>query len=306
MNLENFVTYSPEGYAIVAQLLTLGYAAMAAGLVYFLATSGRTAPQYRLSSTLSAVVMASAFLELYVQSQEWERSFVATPEGFVRNGPEVFSNGYRYMNWTIDVPMLLLQLLVVLGFSYKQGRGLWSKMALASLAMIYTGYVGQFYETTSVTRLLVWGAISTVFFIYVLYLLWTTIERKLPDLSAEAGRWLRALRWVAVGSWLLYPGAYLAPLLALYVPDLAETAVVARQLTYTVADIVSKVVYGVVLGLVAEQRSSDEGFVPAMVGQNQARVRAEPTQQLSKTSSAEEQRSRKETLINATNPGGQR
>lgn len=291
MNLENFVIYSPEGYAIVAHLLTFGYAAMAAGLVYFLATSGRTAPQYRLSSTLSAVVMASAFLELYIQSEEWERSFIFTPEGFVRTSTEVFSNGYRYMNWTIDVPMLLLQLLIVLGFSYKAGRGLWTKLALASLAMIYTGYVGQFYETTSLARLLFWGALSTVFFVYVLYMLWVTIGRKLAEVSPETGRWLSTLRWVAVGSWFLYPGAYLAPLVALYVPDLAEATVVGRQLTYTVADIVSKVVYGVVLGLAAEQRSSDEGFVPAIAGQNQLRVAAEPQQQVTDSEQAKDSRS---------------
>lgn len=280
MNLENFVVYSPEGYGIVAHLLTLGYAAMAAGLVYFLATSGRTAPQYRLSSTISAVVMTSALLELYVQSQEWERSFIATPEGFIRDGTEVFSNGYRYMNWAIDVPMLLLQLLIVLGFSFRQGRGVWTKLALASLAMIYTGYIGQFYETTSVGRLLFWGTVSTIFFVYILYQLWTIIGQKLSEVSADTARWLKASRWIAVVSWLLYPGAYLAPLLALYAPDLAEATVVGRQLTYTVADIVSKVVYGVVLSLAAEQRSSDEGFVPAKAGMNQTKVAAEPTQNI--------------------------
>jgi hypothetical protein len=37
--------------------------------------------------------------------------------------------------------------------------------------MILTGYIGQFYETTNTAALLIWGAISTIFFVHVLYLI---------------------------------------------------------------------------------------------------------------------------------------
>ena len=75
LNFENLLTYTPMQHSIVEGFLTLGYAAQAAGLVYFLATMSNIAPRYRLSSALSAVVMVSAFLELWRLAQDWRYGF---------------------------------------------------------------------------------------------------------------------------------------------------------------------------------------------------------------------------------------
>ena len=53
-------------------------------------------------------------------------------------------------------------------------------------------------------------------------------------------------------SWFLYPGAYLMPHLAgIEGYFYSEDGVMARQLTYTIADVCSKVIYGVMLGNLA-------------------------------------------------------
>lgn len=43
-------------------------------------------------------------------------------------------------------------------------------------------------------------------------------------------------------------------------PALSETAVVARHITYTVADVSSKVIYGILLTLAAQEMSKAEGY----------------------------------------------
>ena len=263
LNMENFLSYSPAAYDLVLHVLVLGFGAHVAGLVYFLTTSSRSAPKYRLASTISGVVMVSAALILFQQQQNWSNAFVFNGDRWVRTD-DTFSNGYRYINWTIDVPMLLTQLLIVLGIVGASFKKLWWRLTVASLGMIYTGYVGQFYEATSVTQVLVWGTISTVFFVYLLYVVWTTIDKQLGTMSPRAAGWIRAARWVLVVSWLLYPGAYLAPL-----AGLTEQVVVARQMTITIADITSKIIFGVLLSLAAEARSSDEGFQQARTAQGE-------------------------------------
>ena len=65
--------------------------------------------------------------------------------------------------------------------------------------------------------------------------------------------------WLLLVSWMLYPGAYLMP--ALW--DSAD-GVVARQITYTVADITSKVVYGILLAVIARKISKHEGHDEAV------------------------------------------
>jgi bacteriorhodopsin len=254
MNLENILTYSPVQWQIVAHILVLGFAAQAAGLVYFLTTLREVAPRYRIASVLGSIVMVSAFLLLYAQSQNWQNTFILQNDVFTRD-EGLFSNGFRYLNWLIDVPLLLLQLVVVLGLSVAAGRSLGVRFVGAGVAMIVLGYIGQFFETGNLTALWIWGAVSTVFYIYLLYLTWTEIGKALSKMPESAAGTMRAIRWVFVIFWSFYPIAYI-------IPAFAATAggVVARQVIFTTADIVAKVIYGVMITKVAMDLSRAEGY----------------------------------------------
>ena len=261
-SMENFFSYSPMSYDIVSHTLTLGFAVMLAALFYFVLTIRTVAPRYRISSILSVVVMVSAFLILYAQQQSWVRAFAFNPESGLYErlaGGENFSNGFRYLNWLIDVPMLLFQILFVVEITRAQRNSLRNQFFFSGAMMIITGYIGQFYEMSADrTPFLIWGAISTVFFVHVLYLMYRLLAdaRKHPEMPAQAGRVLGSIWWLFLISWMLYPGAYLMPVLL----D-GEIGVVGRQITFTVADISSKVIYGVLLAWVAQMRSQAEGYV---------------------------------------------
>lgn len=257
-NMENLFSYNSVQFDIVSHILTLGVGAQVAGFVYFLSTAKETSPRYRLSSTLSAVVMVSAALILANQQFSWSQAF--TWDGNRWNPSDsTFSNGYRYVNWSIDVPMLLTQLLVVLGISGKQFRRTFIGFVVGGLLMIYTGYVGQFYETTSLTTMNSWGAVSTVFMIYICYLVGMSIFKTAQNMPGDTGRQARAIFWLLILSWTLYPIAYLMPWLS---PT--PNGMVARQILYTVADISSKVIYGVMLSQLATKLSALEGYMPAV------------------------------------------
>jgi bacteriorhodopsin len=259
-NMENLLNYTPTQWTIVLSVLTLGYAAMASGLVYFFMTRDRAAPKYRLSSTLSAVVMISAFLELFRLAQNWINSFAFTGQFWEQSG-SIFSNGFRYMNWSIDVPVLLTQILIVMGVTGRRFKSAWAKFVIAGLGMIWTGYIGQFYETAfvydgiSLAPYWIWGIISTIFFIYILFLVWKEIPRNFHYLPEPAVGMMKAVRWLLTISWFLYPIAYLIP-----VVWFDAWGVVARQIIFTVADVTSKVIYGVMLSRVATLRSQAEGY----------------------------------------------
>ena len=111
--------------------------------------------------------MVSAFLLLYAQSQNWQSTFVYQDGSFVR-GEGIFSNGFRYLNWLIDVPLLLLQLVIVLGLGSVAAKQLGVLFVGSGVAMIVLGYIGQFYEASNLTVLWIWGLISTVFYIVLL------------------------------------------------------------------------------------------------------------------------------------------
>lgn len=272
--MENYLVYTPAQWVTISAILTFGFAAMAAGFVYFFMTRKRIAPQYRLSSTLSAVVMVSAFLELGVLALNWRSAFEFNGLAW-ESGVSTFSNAFRYMNWSIDVPVLLTQMLIVLGLSGKRFTRPWIKFVVAGLLMIWTGFIGQFYESAvilegiSTTPFWIWGIISTIFFIYILYLVPKEVNRGSRYLSERAAGMMRDVRNLLIISWCLYVVAYLMPVISF-----TASGVIARTIIYTVADVTSKVIYGVMLGRVARIRSEDEGYIQEPIVQEKMRENA--------------------------------
>jgi bacteriorhodopsin len=257
---------SIEVFEIVSHVLTLGFAAMGAALLYFILTKNDNSPKYRPSSVLSVVVMVSAFLLLFLQFLSWNDAYVldATGRAYVlADETRLFSNGYRYLNWLIDVPMLLIQILFVAGITGAAFTKYLRNFAVSGVLMILTGYVGQFYEpgrlNENVTLWLLWGFISTVFYIFVLVFITRVIKEGSANMKKSKARpifeFILPLFYVA---WTIYPVAYVMPA---FIEQLGYGAAIAsQQVLYTVADISSKVVYGVLLNIASTILSKEQGY----------------------------------------------
>jgi len=272
VNAENLVgDISPMTYEIVLHTLTVGFSIMLAALFYFVLTIRTVAPRFRVSSVLSVVVMVSAFLILFFQAQSWQNSFIfnaSTGLYAPAAGADAFSNGFRYLNWLIDVPMLLFQILFIVDLTRERRASLRNQFWFSGTGMIVTGYIGQFYESQAATLtspFYIWGLISTLFFIHVLYLIYRVIREGQASMEPNAARVFGTILPLFVVSWMLYPGGYLMPVLLntegfLGAGTITEAGIVGRALTYTVADVASKVVYGVILTQVAQIRSQNMGY----------------------------------------------
>lgn len=263
LNLENLFIYTPLQHDIISHLLTLGVGAMATGFVYFVLTMRRSKPRYQPSSVLSAVVMVSAFLILFRQLQHWEDAF-AYQDGFFRLTDSTFSNGYRYLNWSIDVPCLLTQMLFIVNVTPAKFRKTRNRFVIAGLLMIYTGYIGQYFQLTNIGWYLGWGLVSTIFFVYLLYLVGSLIASTRKGMPRRAYNTMGTIFGLLLVSWTLYPLAYLVPLGVQLYPEWGAWSAVTRQFLYTMADIFSKVVYGVLLASVAQELSAADEYQPAL------------------------------------------
>lgn len=261
MSFENLYEYSPVQYEIVLSVFTLVAAVFAAVLVYSLATAKSISPRYRLTSYLTGVVMVSATIELGLLAMRWASAFTFDGSMYVLDAEsgELFSNGFRYMNWSIDVPVLLTQLLIVVGITGATFRKRWASFVIAGIAMIFTGYYGQFDEVDGGTQFWLWGAISTGFFIWLLWVAYQTINDA-KETAPEHVRSLYSKVWILfLVTWNSYVVAYLMPQIAA-----SADGVVIRNLIYSFADIGSKAVYGIMLAVIAQKVSAFEGFKPAI------------------------------------------
>lgn len=265
---ENYVAletgFSEMAYQMSAHVLTLGYATMLAALLFFILTMKSVKRKYRISNVLSVVVMVSAALLLFVQQQNWVDALTFDPEMgryMLSADGDLFNNGYRYLNWLIDVPMLLFQILFVVALTKSSFSSIRNQFWISGAGMIITGYIGQYYEVTDPTLFFVWGTISTLFFFHILWVMRKVITEGKEGAPPKAKKYIGAIWILFLFTWFLYPGAYLMPyLFGGTEPALVEAAVVGRHMTYTVADIGSKVIYGILLTLTAQEFSKAEGY----------------------------------------------
>lgn len=256
-------TISVEGFEIVSHILTLGYASMAAAMLFFILTKNDSLPKYRMSSVISVVVMVSALLLLYTQKMSWVNAYAFNGQAYaLKAGADLFSNGYRYLNWLIDVPMLLIQILFVAGIVGAARASYMTRFSISGALMIVTGYIGQFYEpgrlNESVPLWAFWGLVSTAFFIYVLVLITRVINDGKSRMDGPPRRVFGAILPLFYVAWWLYPIAYVAPILV-QTGVSYELTIVGQQVIYTIADIASKVIYGIMLTATAMMLSEQQG-----------------------------------------------
>ena len=141
-----------------------------------------------------------------------------------------------------------------------------TKLVIAATAMIALGYPGEVASDGS-TRFL-WGALSTIPFTYILYVLWGQLNRAAEKNSAYVKVLLRNTRLLLLGTWGFYPIAFVLPLLGA-----AEGAAtqVGLQVGYSIADIAAKCGYGVMIYAIAKAKMAAESELaereePAMLG----------------------------------------
>jgi bacteriorhodopsin len=256
-NIESIFGYSVGQFEAVDHLLTMGVGAHIAALVFFILISRFVAPKYRVATALSCIVMVSAGLILFSQAQMWTDAFTFNGERYLPTD-YTFSNGYRYVNWMVTIPCLLTQLLIVLNI---RGKSLFTTafwLVFFAWGMIITGYIGQLYEIENMEKLLIWGAISTLFFIAMNWIVGTKIFTQRKTMLGDSVGTITKVFWLMMFAWTLYPIAYLIPWFMN-----SANGVVLRQLLFTVADVSSKAVYGLVITYIAIKQSAASGYLPA-------------------------------------------
>ena len=255
--MENELLFTPDQHAVVGHLFAVALGAHVVGFIYFLAARERLAPRYRMATVLSMAVMAASGLLFLRLATSWDTAFVQDGATMVPTGNR-FDGGLRYVNWLVTVPVLLLQVLFAFDLARSQVIRLRTVLVTSGVAMVALGYVGQFRLGRDDSWALAWGTASTVPFVVLLVVLIPLLRSQADRLPAEAATTMRHLVWVFLFFWGLYPIAYLVPV-ASFTPE----AAILSQTLFTVADVGSKVLYGVLLAKVLRLRSAADGYGPA-------------------------------------------
>ena len=246
-------------WSTVYNVLSFGLVSMLATTVYTLVSQHRVLPKYRNALILSSMV---TFIAGYHYLRIFDSFSEATAEGTFNVSvdfnadPNAFNEGYRYVDWILTVPLLLVEVIAVLALAREASKSLITRLVPASAAMIALGYPGEI-STDDGTKVL-WGVLSTLPFLYILYVLFVelgkSLERQPEGVAATVGR----LRLLLIATWGVYPIAYMMPLRG---SDAMEpNAFVWRQVGYTVADVLAKCLFGLTIYKIARMKSMAEGM----------------------------------------------
>ena len=281
-------------YSTVYNLLSLAIASLLFTAIYLFASTRRVAPRYRNAVVVSAIVCSIAAYHYFRIFNNFGESFPAgeSIEAAHTLSNVEFNEGYRYVDWLLTVPLLLVETVAVLALPKTVQKNLLFKLVPASAAMIILGYPGEI--TTDLGPRALWGFLSTIPFVYILYVLFVELTRSIVRQPPEVQHTIRMLRLALVGLWGVYPIAYLFPMFtALGVDYFASSnAWVLKQAGYTLADIFAKAAYGLAIYKIArvksgledasygDEHTTDEGAATSGVGAHSADEQERQAQRL--------------------------
>ncbi len=234
----NEVMLTGNNYDLVYNALSFGTAVMLGAFVYFLTQINSVSKAYRSGVAVSAVVVGIAG---YHYLRIWS--------GFADGE---MNEGYRYADWLITVPLLVIELLIVLGVAAAVRKSLMWKLVPATVLMIALGYPGE-VSTDEGTKW-IWWILAMIPFVYILWVLYGQLQEASKRESGEVSSAIKKATIVLLVTWCVYPIAYLFPV----IDDTSETLEVLRQVGYTVADITAKALYGLMILGIAKARTAKE------------------------------------------------
>merc|ERR1711907_483733 len=210
-------------------------------------------PRYRNAILISSMVVLIAFYHYLRIFESFERAYdvseIATAGAIM--GGEPFNDAYRYVDWLLTVPLLLMELVMVMDLSSEQTSSLCMSLGGAAALMILFGYPGEISDSNGV-RWIFWGA-AMVPFVYIVYTLFIGLSSAVENQSPQKARELVSMaRYVTVISWCTYPIIYLFPMFGLT----GAGAQVSLQVGYTVADIIAKPIVGFMVVSIATTKSA--------------------------------------------------
>lgn len=244
-------------YSIVYNILSFTIAAMLASFVYFLITRQDIAKRYKLASTASCLVVLIAGYHYIRIFASWEHAFTFNEAAGTYSPTNVFNDAYRYMDWALTVPLLMVEIVVVMSISASRRASLMTKLVIASFLMILLGYPGELdRESTSLfSERGLWGFLSTIPFVYILFLLFKEIKREMGEQKdKEIGRLFRNVGLLTLFTWGFYPIAYMAPFYGLS----GGGGEVFLQVGYSLADVLAKCGYGILIHHIAVKLSEQQ------------------------------------------------
>jgi bacteriorhodopsin len=224
----------------VAFTFFTGYMAMMAASVFFFFERSQVDRKWKISLLVSGLITGIAAVH-YFYMRDY---YMATGEN---------PTALRYIDWTLTVPLMCVEFYLLTKAAGAKMGLLW-KLIIASVWMLVAGYIGEAFnpEGGSTSHSVIWGLISTLGYIYILYTAWfgevANLAKSTNNSTVQRG--VRTLAWFVLVGWSIYPIGYMCMPGGWLNIGLGWDSTNV-DLFYNIADAINKIGFGLVVYYIA-------------------------------------------------------
>jgi bacteriorhodopsin len=244
-------------YQAVYNTLSFALASMMATTMYLWFRATAVQDKFKSAVIISGLVTFIAAYHYIRIFNSWVDAYHYTAD---KPDPELtgvpFNDAYRYMDWLLTVPLLLIEILLVMKLDETTYNEKARTLGCGSALMIISGYYGELTVTGDLTPRWACWFLSMCFFLYICQELLVGLKAATEaETDPTIKDKIKLAQVMTVISWCTYPIVYLFPMLGIN----AANAVVSIQIGYCVSDIISKCGVGLVIYQVTYAKSNKEG-----------------------------------------------
>lgn len=211
--------------------------------------------RYRPAVHAGVAVCTVAFLSYLLLAFELQTGYEHVGGMWVPNSAAVGTWTARYMDWTVSVPLLVVEVVALSAFIGRTAARLRLIGGAAAVGMVVLGFLGAVVVGggRDFTALLWLGIGSSICFLGVYAVVILTVLRSLAVLPAAARGTYTAAMIVLLLTWFVYPVVY-----GLQGIVSGGGWTVTEHILLSGADLVAKVLFGLLLLRVARIRSASD------------------------------------------------
>ena len=208
--------------------------ALVAATAFFFMETQRVSGKWKTSLVVSGLVTLIAAVHYFYMRDVW----VATGDT-----PTV----YRYIDWLITVPLLMIEFYRILRAITNVSGGVFWRLTVGSLIMLIGGYLGE-AGYMNVTVAFIIGMAGWAYILYEIFA--GEAGRVAADEAPESVKSaFSTMRWIVTIGWAIYPLGYFFG----YMAGGADMATL--NIIYNLADVLNKIAFGVIIWNVAVTES---------------------------------------------------
>jgi bacteriorhodopsin len=215
--------------------------ALVASTAFFFLERDRVSGKWKTSLTVSGLVTLVAAVHYFYMREVWVTTG-ATPTVF------------RYIDWLITVPLLMIEFYLILSAITKVPSGVFWRLLVGTVVMLVGGYLGE-AGYLSVWPAFIIGMAGWAFILYEIFFGQAgRINAQFAPASVQSA--FSTMRWIVTIGWAIYPVGYFFGYLTGADPTSSMNAL---NIIYNLADVLNKIAFGLIIWMVAVSETESSG-----------------------------------------------